>query len=97
MFTTGSKLLIGSAAAAALFAVAYGVAQGGTPQGAGTNCATVECPQACCLQDGTCTFIPPTDCTDAGGMPMGYGTNCATVDCPQACCLPDGTCVRLRG
>ena len=29
MFTTGSKLLIGSAAAAALFAVAYGVAQGG--------------------------------------------------------------------
>jgi len=30
MFTTGSKLLIGSAAAAALFAVAYGVAQGGT-------------------------------------------------------------------
>lgn len=29
MFTTGSKLLIGSAAASALFAVAYGVAQGG--------------------------------------------------------------------
>jgi hypothetical protein len=29
MFTTGSKLLIGSAAAAAVFAVAYGVAQGG--------------------------------------------------------------------
>ena len=29
MFTTGSKLLIGSAAAAALFAVAYGVARGG--------------------------------------------------------------------
>ncbi len=29
MFTTGSKLLIGSAAAAALFAVAYGIAQGG--------------------------------------------------------------------
>ncbi len=30
MFTTGSKLLIGSAAAAAVFAVVYGVAQGGT-------------------------------------------------------------------
>ncbi len=29
MFTTGSKLLIGSAAAAAVFAAAYGVAQGG--------------------------------------------------------------------
>jgi hypothetical protein len=29
MFTTGSKLLIGSAVAAAVFAVAYGVAQGG--------------------------------------------------------------------
>jgi hypothetical protein len=29
MFTTGSKLLIGSAAAATVFAVAYGVAQGG--------------------------------------------------------------------
>lgn len=29
MFTTGSKLLIGSAAASALFAVVYGVAQGG--------------------------------------------------------------------
>ncbi len=29
MFTTGSKLLIGSAAAAAVFAVVYGVAQGG--------------------------------------------------------------------
>ena len=30
MFTTGSKLLIGSAAASAVFAVAYGVARGGT-------------------------------------------------------------------
>ncbi len=30
MFTTGSKLLIGSAAASAVFAVVYGVAQGGT-------------------------------------------------------------------
>ena len=29
MFTTGSKLLIGSAAASAVFAVVYGVAQGG--------------------------------------------------------------------
>ncbi len=29
MFTTGSKLLIGSAVAAAVFAVAYGIAQGG--------------------------------------------------------------------
>ena len=29
MFTTGSKLLIGSAAAATVFAVAYGIAQGG--------------------------------------------------------------------
>lgn len=29
MFTTGSKLLIGSAAASAVFAVAYGIAQGG--------------------------------------------------------------------
>lgn len=29
MFTTGSKLLIGSAAAAAVFATAYGIAQGG--------------------------------------------------------------------
>lgn len=30
MFTTGSKLLIGSAAAAAVFAAAYGITQGGT-------------------------------------------------------------------
>ena len=30
MFTTGSKLLIGSTAAATVFAVVYGVVQGGT-------------------------------------------------------------------
>ena len=30
MFTTGTKLLVGSAVAAALFALVYGVTQGGT-------------------------------------------------------------------
>lgn len=41
MFTTGSKLLIGSAAAAAVFAVAYGVARGGALGTIGLISATV--------------------------------------------------------
>ena len=77
-------------------------AQGGFPQGAGSDCATTVCPvedQACCYADGSCRDEDPNQCLANGGTPQGVGTVCATTDCPlpdpEACCLPDGTCVVL--
>ena len=36
--------------------------------------------EACCLIDGTCLDVTPTDCiNNYGGMPMGVGTTCATL------------------
>jgi hypothetical protein len=77
------------------------VAQGGTPQGVGTNCATVTCPQpteACCFPGGGCQDLPAQVCVGQGGAPQGPGTSCATTSCPQptvACCFPDGSCLDL--
>jgi hypothetical protein len=60
-------------------------AEGGSPQGPGTNCATVTCeaaaPEACCLPDGTCMDVDPANCAEAGGVPRGSGTTCADVTC----------------
>lgn len=52
-------------------------------------------PQACCMSDGTCRYLPPYLCAAQGGTPRGTGTTCASVQCPQACCLPNGTCQML--
>ena len=36
--------------------------------------------EACCLPDGTCIDVLPTDCMNIyGGTPMGAGTTCATL------------------
>jgi hypothetical protein len=73
------------------------LAGGGSPQGAGTTCATATCAstQACCLSSGTCTDAIPAACAAAGGILQGAGTTCAGRVCPtiQACCLPGGTCL----
>ncbi|MFO0972357.1 MAG: S8 family serine peptidase [Phycisphaerae bacterium] len=75
---------------------AHCTASGGTPQGAGTTCATTQCPvapptQACCMPNGACADMPAANCTQAGGTPQGVGTNCGTTQCQpalQACCIP---------
>ncbi|MFQ5589878.1 MAG: dockerin type I domain-containing protein [Phycisphaerae bacterium] len=39
--------------------------------------------EACCLFDGTCIDVPPSECTCIyGGIPRGPGTTCATTICP---------------
>jgi hypothetical protein len=67
---------------------------GGEFQGAGTECATVNCPQpafgACCFPDASCQEMIEPDCIDAGGDFQGDQTDCATVECPLApgaCCI----------
>lgn len=67
---------------------------GGTYQGDGSDCATVNCPQpdfgACCLPDGTCFEDFDFSCADFGGVFQGAGTTCATVNCAEpeeACCF----------
>jgi hypothetical protein len=77
------------------------IAQGGTPQGEGSSCASTFCPvppQACCFADGSCQDMLEADCINAFGTPQGAGTSCATVACPQpteACCYIDGFCADL--
>lgn len=48
-------------------------ALGGTPQGSGTVCLGHE---ACCLPDGSCTFIDRVCCDDLGGTSLAAGTFC---------------------
>ncbi len=57
------------------------LAQGGTPQGPGSTCLGHE---ACCLPDGTCTFVDALCCDDLGGTPGGPGSTCLGEG---ACCL----------
>ncbi|MFH1700605.1 MAG: dockerin type I repeat-containing protein, partial [Candidatus Zixiibacteriota bacterium] len=69
----------------------------GTPQDLGETCndPTIDCPrppQACCLTDGTCVTVIPSDCIQMNGALQGVGTSCTT---PQACCMPDGSCEML--
>ncbi|UCF10268.1 MAG: hypothetical protein JSW65_00875 [Candidatus Bipolaricaulota bacterium] len=74
---------------------------GGVPQGVGTICSDVTCPQptqACCLPDGSCADLSYGECIDQGGEAQGDGTTCSDVICTQptqACCLPDGSCADL--
>jgi hypothetical protein len=72
--------------------VADCLAQGGTPQGTGTDCSTVDCPtppllEACCLPDGTCVDTTVGKCLHDNGIPQGVGTSCsdAGLECPQPC------------
>ena len=58
-------------------------AMGGTPQGSGTTCDTMQCtqPQACCFSDGHCEMQPVDVCRQLGGVPQGDGTTCDYVQC----------------
>ena len=72
--------------------------QGGIWLGAGTDCDSADCyVAACCLPDGSCLEVGPSDCYEFGGMWRGLGSTCQSVDCSSsargACCLPDGTCL----
>lgn len=74
------------------------VAQAGTFQGNGTDCATVTCPAptvACCFAGFGCLDLTESDCIAAGGAPQGIGSDCASVECFPigACCLIDASCV----
>ena len=46
-----------------------------------------EQPEACCLPDGTCADLLPTDCVNQGGAPQGPGSACTAT---EACCMPAG-------
>jgi len=69
---------------------------GGTPQGAGTVCATTDCPQppgACCDKNERCNEMTEQQCIDSRGAFLGAGTDCATADCDLgACCWGNGQC-----
>jgi len=80
-------------------------AAGGTPQGLGTDCASVVCelppPRgACCLPSGACTdSLTAPECAATGGVYQGDDTDCATVVCSitiGACCMPSGGCIGPR-
>ena len=79
-------------------------AHGGTPQGEGTSCSDVACPQptqACCLPSGACEDLQADTCVDVGGTPQGDGTSCDAMPsgCPrptEACCFDDGSCEDLE-
>ena len=65
--------------------------------------AVVDCeemPGACCLPDGSCEELPPSECSAVEGAFQGQGTTCATVQCPQpegACCFEStGGCLDLE-
>ncbi|MFQ5806065.1 MAG: hypothetical protein ACE5I3_06415 [Phycisphaerae bacterium] len=64
--------------------------------------AVIDCDEmsgACCLPDGACETMTPSDCVAAGGLYQGDGSDCAAVDCPQpeqACCFEaTGGCLDL--
>jgi len=70
---------------------------GGTFQGAGSLCASVECPQppegACCFPDGDCLILDARNCTSNSGVYVGDGTTCEVAPCGAgACCHDDGLC-----
>ncbi len=67
------------------------LAIGGTPQGPGSTCLGHE---ACCLPDGSCTFVDAVCCDDLGGTPQGSGSMCPGI-APGPCCydITDDFCI----
>ena len=86
------------------------VSTGGSPQGAGTSCATTAaCSssqlEACCTAS-TCMMMPVGQCAEYGWTPHGPGSTCESAGCfaPQACCTSNGcsemsqdTCISTGG
>ncbi len=51
---------------------------------------------ACCLDDGSCEWLPKEDCDDLGGSYLGDFTECDPNPCgdpPGACCLSNSACI----
>ncbi|MHC5110638.1 MAG: hypothetical protein ACYTHJ_12270 [Planctomycetota bacterium] len=55
-------------------------------------CDCIELEEACCLDDGTCVLLPPSECAAAGGTSGGAGSVCQGI---QACCSGDGSCTLI--
>ncbi|MHC4498655.1 MAG: DUF7901 domain-containing protein, partial [Planctomycetota bacterium] len=79
--------------------VAECLAKNGTPQGAGTDCATLDpcCPDpviegACCLPNGNCMVMTEGMCDQHDGIYQGDGTDCNLVQCPSGCIPDSKTC-----
>ena len=73
------------------------VEKGGTPQGFGTDCNSIDCPtpepnEACCLPNGNCVDVSVAECKALHGVPQGFGTNCTTTNCPSSCEIPPINC-----
>ncbi len=47
---------------------------------------------ACCLADGSCNVLSPTECAAAQGVFRGSGTVCHSSVCFGACCQPGAGC-----
>ncbi|MBL9030513.1 MAG: hypothetical protein JNM80_02230, partial [Phycisphaerae bacterium] len=58
---------------------------GGTYNGDGSLCGSVNCPTpgACCLPDGSCIQALPAACTAQNGTYQGNSVQCGSVQCPQ--------------
>lgn len=71
------------------------IANGGNPQGLGSDCTTVQCPvvtpvtEACCYIDAAgnmvCDDLTLADCLVLNGTPQGAGTDCSN---PNIQCVP---------
>lgn len=53
-------------------------------------------PTACCLPDGSCEDLLPSDCSNRGGRST-FGQLCSSTICPStgACCIDDANCEQL--
>ena len=74
----------------------------GAPQGAGSSCATANCPQpdvvgACCLLGSEeCRARTAAQCDASFGGFLGPGTSCTTSNCTiGACCEGGGGCENI--
>ncbi len=69
---------------------------GGTYQGDGTDCASVDCGGggACCI-DGECSILSAADCAASLGSYAGDGTTCGEVSCIGSCCSGCGDCQNI--
>ncbi len=62
------------------------IANGGSFQGLGNNCADISCPGACCLSFG-CISLPEDTCIINNGEFQGQFVECTPDPCPQPCLL----------
>ncbi|MGD2108254.1 MAG: hypothetical protein PVI86_02560 [Phycisphaerae bacterium] len=60
--------------------------------GLGVDCRNVECPEACCLADGSCRRRTIAECEAERGLAVGG--SCADANCTPfgACCFEDDRC-----